>query len=219
MCGRYVSPETAAIERQWQVARRSGEVFAARFNVSPSMPVPVLWREGEALALGAARWGFVPHWWKEAKPPRFSHNARIEEAATKPMWREALRGAGLQAGGARCLVPALGWYEWRESDRQPFYLHRADGRLAALAGLVCPLPDGRGLSCAILTGPAQGALASVHDRTPILLSAEQEGPWLERGFATGAFQEERGAIQFHPVPRLVNSSRAEGPQLIEPLAA
>lgn len=212
MCGRYVSPDTAAIERQWQIGRRSGDPFPARFNVSPAMPVPILWREEDSLALGAARWGFVPHWWKEAKPPRFSHNARVEEAAAKPMWRDAMR----DESGARCLVPAQGWYEWRETDRQPFYFHRADGRLVAFAGL---MSGSNGiLTCTILTGAARGSLASIHERMPLALAPSGEEAWLRSGALALAEDIER-AISHYPVPKLVNSSRAEGPALIEPLAA
>lgn len=213
MCGRYVSPDTAAVERQWQIARSSGDPFPTRFNVSPGMPVPILWREDDSLALGAARWGFIPHWWKEAKPPRFSHNARVEEAASKPMWRDAMRE---ETGGARCLVPAQGWYEWQESgrsgDRQPFYFHRADGRLVAFAGLMS-VREGV-LTCAILTGASRGSLAPIHERMPLALAPAGENAWLR----SGALALAEG-IAHYPVPKLVNSSRAEGPSLIEPLTA
>jgi putative SOS response-associated peptidase YedK len=29
--------------------------------------------------------GLIPFWWKKPKPPNFTFNTRIEEAATKPM--------------------------------------------------------------------------------------------------------------------------------------
>src|SRR4051812_30867761 len=99
MCGRYVSPDQAAIERQWRIVRAGVLPFPIRFNVAPTAVVPILFNAEEGLELAAARWGFVPQWWSQPKPPRFSHNARIEEAAGKPMWRDAMREA-------RCLVPA-----------------------------------------------------------------------------------------------------------------
>lgn len=209
MCGRYVSPDTAAIEARWHIGRRNGNPFPKRFNVAPAADVPILFARDGALALAPARWGLVPHWWKEARPPRLSHNARLEEAAGKPLWRDAMRRT-------RCLVPAAGWYEWRESDRQPFYFHRRDGRLAALAGLMAwwidPSTGESLLSCAVLTTQATGELATVHDRTPVALAPSAEGAWLESGAPAAAPE----AIAFHPVRRLVNSSRAEGAELIEP---
>src|SRR2546421_738090 len=99
----------------------TGAPFPARFNVAPGSDVPLLLFQKNGFLLKSAKWGLVPHWWKQEKPPRLSHNARLEEAAAKPMWRDALRGA-------RGLMPARGWYEWR-ADKQPYYFHRRDGRL------------------------------------------------------------------------------------------
>jgi len=81
MCGRYVSPEQASIERAWKIDRTSSNPFPRRFNVQPTTDVPVLRLDGRALVLEAARWGLIPHWWKQDKPPTFTINARLEEAA------------------------------------------------------------------------------------------------------------------------------------------
>lgn len=203
MCGRYVAPDTAAIERQWRLAP-GGAAFERRFNVAPAADVPVLRQDKEGqLVLASARWGLVPHWWTQARPPRFNHNARLEEAAAKPMWRDSLRRW-------RCIFPVVGWYEWRESDKQPFYFHRSDGRLAALAGLLS-FKDGM-LTCAVLSTGAQDRPAAVHHRMPVSLPAEAEAAWLE----SGTVQADAAGIAFHAVRRLVNSSKAEGPALLEP---
>jgi putative SOS response-associated peptidase YedK len=203
MCGRYVAPDTAAIERQWKLPP-GGAAFERRFNVAPAADVPVLRRDKDGqLVLAPARWGLVPHWWTQARPPRFNHNARLEEAAAKPMWRDSLRRW-------RCILPVVGWYEWRESDRQPFYFHRADGRLAALAGLLS-FKDGM-LTCAVLSTEAQDGPAAVHHRMPVALSPDAEAAWLESGTVHG----DAAALAFHAVRRLVNSSKAEGPALLEP---
>ena len=202
MCGRYVAPDTAAIERQWRIVRSDGGPFLLRYNVAPTLEVPVLRRKDEGLVLEGARWAFVPFWWKQPTPPRISHIARLEEAASKPMWRDAMRSG-------RCLVPAVGWYEWRESDRQPHYFHRADGRLSAIAGLVSR-HQGK-LTCAILTRAAEGSLAAVHERMPAALAEDAQEAWLAGGEAAVDVE----ALAHHPVRRLVNNSRAEGPGLIE----
>ena len=91
MCGRFVSPEEATIERYWQLGRHNFKLLPRRFNVFPTDTVQFLrWpSNSEGLELAAGRWGLVPHWWKEAKPPKMSFNARVEEAAGKPMWRRA----------------------------------------------------------------------------------------------------------------------------------
>ena len=113
MCGRFVSPEERALERAFNLGRRDNpNPFPRRFNVCPTDTIPFLRMpsSSDQLELATARWGLVPHWWKEAKPPRASFNARLEEAADKPMWRDAF-------ARARCLVPAEGWYEWRAVER------------------------------------------------------------------------------------------------------
>lgn len=205
MCGRYVAPDTAALEAQWRLGPSETALFERRFNVAPAAEVPVLRKDRAGrLVLARARWGLVPHWWTQARPPRFNHNARLEEAAAKPMWRDAL-------ARWRCLLPALGWYEWRESDRQPYYFARSDGRLAALAGLLSYRKD-VGLTCAVLSMEATGKLADVHHRMPVVLDPENEASWLE----TGKVERISEMIAFHPVRKLVNSAKAEGPELLEP---
>src|ERR1043166_7978141 len=185
MCGRYVSPDQAAIEREWHIGRGSGNPFPRRFNVAPTTQVPILRinRESGEFELTLARWGRIPHWWKESKLPAFSINARSEEVATKPMWRDSLRSA-------RCLVPAAGWYEWQVTERadsaagelrvikQPHFIHRRAGRPVGFAGLmsVCALPgqDTPVVSCAILTKAASESIAGVHDRMPVVLPPEAQ---------------------------------------------
>lgn len=74
MCGRYVSPDTAAIERAWHIGRTNSNPFRRRFNVPTTTNVPLL-RGNPAtreLELVEARWGFIPHWWKQPRPPQRS---------------------------------------------------------------------------------------------------------------------------------------------------
>jgi len=206
MCGRYVSPDQSAIERAWRLRRSNPLPFVRRFNVAPTDPVPLLVLEDGMLTLHSARWGLIPGWWREEKPPKLSFNARVEEAAAKPMWRDAMRGA-------RCLLPALGWYEWRQPDKQPYYFHRRDGRPVALAGLFSRY-RGR-ITCAVLSTAAQGRLEAVHERMPVFLDEAGEAAWLESGAVASAPDE----IEFHPVRKAVNTAAVDSPDLIEPLAA
>ena len=124
MCGRFVSPEERALERVFDLGRRDNpSPFARRYNVCPTDKIPFLRQPANAsrpeLALG--RWGMVPHWWKEAKPPRTSFNARLEEAADKPMWRDAF-------ARSRCLIPAEGWYEWQAVEREGVSVFAKDAK-------------------------------------------------------------------------------------------
>ncbi|MEX2241594.1 MAG: SOS response-associated peptidase [Burkholderiales bacterium] len=217
MCGRYVSPEQASIERAWKIDRTSSNPFPRRFNVQPTTAVPVLLLEDGARRLRGARWGLIPHWWKQDKPPGFTINARLEEISGKPMWRDPIRRS-------RCLLPAEGWYEWQETPggKQPHYITRRDRRPFCFAGLHALWRDT--LSCAILTTQALGPAAEVHERMPVVLPEEDHAAWLEptmhdAAVATAMALEPMAPEQFEhfPVSRRVNNARNEGPDLIEPL--
>ena len=111
--------------------------------------------------------------------------------------------------------------------KQPHYVKRADGALACFAGLMAVWrpPEGEPLlSCAIMTVDATGHLAQVHERAPVVLPESSYDAWLDRrlvdGVAIQALTDARmppEAFVHHPVRPLVNSARADGPELIEPL--
>lgn len=216
MCGRYVSPDRAAIERAWKIDRTGSNPFPRRYNVQPTTEVPVLRLEDGARVLDAARWGLIPHWWKKDAPPTHTINARLEEAAGKPMWRDPLRRS-------RCLLPAEGWYEWQAlaGGKQPHYIRRADGRPFCFAGLVSVWQDR--LSCALLTRASGGPVAEVHDRMPVVLPDDALEGWLDPGLedATRFAREHALEREFvhYAVSKRVNDARNEGAELIEPLAA
>lgn len=217
MCGRYVSPEQASIERAWKIDRTSGNPFPRRFNVQPTTAVPVLMLDEGYRTLAAARWGLIPHWWKQDKPPTFTINARLEDISVKPMWRDPIRRS-------RCLLPAEGWYEWQEtpSGKQPHYITRRDRRPFCFAGINTAW---RGtLSCALLTTQALGPVAEVHERMPVVLPEEDHDAWLDPALhdasvVTAMAREPMapGEFEHYPVSRRVNNARNEGPDLIEPL--
>jgi putative SOS response-associated peptidase YedK len=231
MCGRYVHPDSAAIERAWHVGRDDGDPFEANYNVAPTTAVPILrlGRETGAVELTRARWGFIPHWWKNAKAPQTTINARSEEVAAKPMWRDAWRRS-------RCIIPASGWYEWREMDRvdpetgevkpykQPYFMRRPDGAPFCFAGLMAwwqPADADAGVvSCAILTRGAEGRPAEVHDRMPVILPDDAHATWLDRTVSDPAPIAERAEADFvyAPVSTALNRRGAEGAALIEPVA-
>ncbi len=232
MCGRYVSPEQAEIERFWHIGRHNLDPFGRRFNISPASLVPVLrlHRATGEIELVTARWGLIPVWWKEPKPPRMTHNARSEEAATKLMWKGSL-------SKSRCLIPALGWYEWKQVERtdlttgeiikakQPYFFHLPQTLPFAFAGVMAlwkPANDAQWkASCAILTRDAVGSAADVHDRMPVLLSKGQERDWLDARITdpgqalASALGTEITALEYHPVSSRVNFSSNDEAGLVE----
>jgi len=203
MCGRYVTPDIAEIERAFGVTRTPGLLFPRHFNVAPTAQVPIL-RRGRELAL--ARWGFIPYWWSKPKPPASAFNARAEDIATKPLWRDAYRES-------RCLIPAAGWYEWQAvvGGKRPHYVYRNDRALFCFAGVMSKRPM---ISCAILTRPASTQLSAVHARMPLVLPPDALDAWLE-----GAIDaDEVGPVELahHPVDPRVNTANEDDEALTRP---
>lgn len=226
MCGRYLSPDQAALERDNDLRVRNPLVRV--YNAAPSMELPVLrWTPAPELAAAAERevlpmrWGLVPGWWSRPALPTSTINARSEEAASKPMWRDAVRRG-------RALVPALGWYEWQvgPAGKQPFFLHAADLGLIWFAGLWAARRDAEGhesLSFAILTRAASPAVAVVHDRMPVVLPPAAQLDWLEPGSDRGserlaaAVAAASNDFAWYPVSTYVNAPRNQGDRCIAPL--
>jgi putative SOS response-associated peptidase YedK len=230
VCGRYVSPEQAEIERFWHIGRHNGNPFGRRFNVSPTQLIPILRldRATGEIELVNARWGLIPAWWKDAKLPRTSHNARSEEAATKPMWKGPL-------AKTRCLIPAVGWYEWKTVRRpdpatgeirlvkQPHFFHLPDDRLFSFAGLMAmwkPDQDAEWqATCAVLTRAAAGPAVEVHDRMPVVLTGDSQDAWLDPAISDldriMTMMAEHGVteVAHHPVNSRVNTARDDDEDL------
>lgn len=225
MCGRFVLPEEAAVLACWpQIAPIQDGGWKACFNVAPARTVPVLVREpGGGLALRPARWGLIPAWWRRESPPARTFNARSEDAARKPMWRDSLPAR-------RCLVPAGGWYEWKRPDGaaglsgrpspQPYFICRPREPVLAFAGLWArrePAGSDPALSFAILTQPAAPAISFIHPRMPVVVPLDQQAEWLDpRTTAeTARTLIARACEDFlaRPVSSRVNDARQDSPDL------
>ena len=132
MCGRYVSPDEASIEREFNLVHAEWN-FPASFNVAPTQAVPVV-RMHQGRRSGARlHWGLIP-FFAHGIPPKYSTiNARIETVRTSASYR------GPWKRNQRCLVVALGFYEWQLQvdgrTKVPYYIHLNDQDMFAFAGL------------------------------------------------------------------------------------
>jgi putative SOS response-associated peptidase YedK len=221
LCGRFglfATPEL--LEEYFGLAERP-EVLAPRYNIAPGQVAAVVREREGRRSLDTLRWGLVPHW---AKDPSIGHrlvNARLDGLATKPAFRDAW-------GRRRCLVPASGFYEWAApvgGRKRPHFAVAEDDPLLALAGLWERWRGPKGESretFVVVTVPAQGVLAPIHDRMPLLVQREAQALWLDpsSNFAdVAALADTPPAVAVHPVGFDVNDARNDGPSLVEPLAA
>jgi putative SOS response-associated peptidase YedK len=172
MCGRYMI--TSSFEA---MARLFGATLAdlgpdvVRPNVSPTETIPVCVSHEGDRTLVPMRWGLLPPWYRAPNGGPLLINARAEDIATKPAFREAIRAR-------RCLIPADGFYEWQgeKGAKVPWVIRPADAGPLAFAGLWQPW---RGLdTCAIVTCPPNTLLAPIHDRMPVVIAPDDFALWL-----------------------------------------
>src|SRR5262244_3466624 len=174
MCGRYLiitTPE--AIRQFFQYPEQPN--FPARYNVSPTQPIPIVRLAEGRRQFALVRWGLIPAWVKDPRGFSLLINARAESALDKPAFRNAMRRR-------RCLVPADGFYEWKQDGarRRPFYA--AAKSLVAFAGVWEPWigPNGEEMETAcIITTTANRTLRPLHDRMPAVIPPQAFDLWLD----------------------------------------
>jgi putative SOS response-associated peptidase YedK len=188
------------------------------FNVCPTNRVHVVTGDEAGRRLGAMRWGFLPHWYKTPNDGPLLINARAETIARKPAFRAACRER-------RCLIPVSGFYEWTKDEngnRLPWYIHRSDNAPIAFAGVWQVWDKGETplTTCAIVTAAAKGPVSAIHHRMPVAIEPEDWPLWLgEAGKGAAALMGKATGERFvfHRVEPKVNSNRAKGPNLIQPI--
>jgi putative SOS response-associated peptidase YedK len=204
MCGRFARRSTQQVLADWfGVELEEMPWFAPSYNAAPQSVQPVvrLNRDSGKPEFVLNRWGLVPFWAKDAKPAYATINARAEEAATKPAFREALKKR-------RCLVPADAFYEW-----QPY----------AFAGLWerWQPKEGPALETfTILTTDPNELMEPIHNRMPVILDPRDYARWLQPGDPARPpidllrpFPAEK--MLAWPVSGRVGNVRNNDPQLLE----
>ncbi len=181
MCGRFARKSTQDLLAEWfGVELEDMPWFAPSYNVAPQSVQPVVRpnRDTGAREFALLRWGLVPFW---AKDPKFGYstiNARAEEAASKPAFRDALKKR-------RCLVPADAFYEWQRIDpktKHPFAFALKSGEPYAFAGLWDRWQgkDNATLETfTILTTDPNALMEPVHNRMPVILEPKDYERWLD----------------------------------------
>jgi len=219
MCGRFAVTLPQDAMAQLFAAHPVNDLPAIpNYNVCPTNDVHVVTSDGTDRQLGSMRWGFIPHWYKTPTDGPLLINARAETIAEKPAFKAAARER-------RCLVPASGFYEWtkdEDGNRLPWFIHPAKGEALAFAGIYQSWDKGEApmTTCAIVTTAANAPMSQIHHRMPVIL-AEKDWPlWLgeaAHGAATLMTAAPDDALEFYRVEPKVNSNRASGSDLIDPL--
>jgi len=199
--------------------------FAPSYNAAPQSVQPVvrIGRDSGAREVALARWGLVPFWAKDAKLAYSTFNARAEEVAQKPAFREALKKR-------RCLVPADAFYEWQRLDaktKRPFAIGMSGGEPFALAGLWESWKPADGLpleTFTILTTDPNEIMEPIHNRMPVIVEPRDYARWLEPGDPARPPVDllrpyAAGKMLAWPVGQRVGNVRNNDPELLEETAS
>jgi putative SOS response-associated peptidase YedK len=224
VCGRYsLKPvDPAQLPARFPIGE-SLAITPPYYNITPSSEVLAVTTDAEGRPRGEhLRWGLIPNWAKDTKIGFKMINARAETLGERPAYRTAFERF-------RCLIPADGFYEWQavpsEGRKQPFHITRADGELFAFAGLWSVWHRGEPeelRSCTIITTAANSAVATVHDRMPVILPRAAEPLWLAHDAPPAQLQALLGGLPademaLRPVGPAVNDARYDGPEcLLDP---
>jgi len=242
MCGRYTSTSTVEqLVEVYEVDEVRTDQLALRWNVAPSQPVYAVAARrrrrdegavGVHRQLGTFRWGLVPSWAKDPSVGNRMINARSDSLAERPAFRAAF-------ARRRCIIPADAFYEWQapappnpggaapKRGKVPWAVRLRNDRPMAFAGLWEVWRDGADggevvRSCAVITTDANGLLAPIHSRMPVVLPATAWDQWLDPAFddiealAELLVPAPDEWFETFVVSSRVNAVANEGPELLEP---
>jgi len=222
MCGRYTL--TTPIERLSEKFQFQQIIpLKPRHNIAPSQSVAVVryTAEDSERKLSMLLWGLISAWVQDPAKSTKPINAKSETVAEKPMFREAFKRR-------RCLIPADGFYEWKQEDgrKQPVYIRMKDGDPFAFAGLWEHWEGKEGQtieSCTILTTEPNDLLSQIHNRMPVILAQKDYEQWLNLDLHDIAHLNPllqpypADSMTAFPVNLRVNNPRHDDPLCIEPL--
>ncbi|MCF7837827.1 MAG: SOS response-associated peptidase [Candidatus Marinimicrobia bacterium] len=167
MCGRYSLTLRAghAKLRQLLPAVAQWPALEPRYNIGPGQACAAV----RAPAVGGLEW--LTWGWPAQRPgARPVINARAETITRISTFREALPDR-------RAVLPADGFYEWR--DRQAYYFQLPEGEPFGLAALWTDGSTGPGPPrCLVLTTAPNPIVAPIHDRMPVVLDRAGCARWL-----------------------------------------
>jgi putative SOS response-associated peptidase YedK len=218
MCGRAKLPDDVSeIKLDLKIDFDQIGDYRPRWNAAPTSKLPVVTSEAGRRILTLMRWGLIPSWAKNLKIGYSTFNARAESLTTRAAFRSAWQAE------RRCLVLADGYYEWRDSDKQPFAVALANRGPMTLADWRSPTGETI-KSFAIITTTANGLLTPLHDRMPVIIAPDRWGDWLgensapESTVTTLLRPYTDDAMAFWAVDRRVGNVRNDSPDLFAPVA-
>ncbi|MHB1798333.1 MAG: SOS response-associated peptidase [Vulcanimicrobiaceae bacterium] len=166
MCGRYAryQPLPVFAEAVGVPAPQAEGLDRPRYNVAPGTPGWLLHRDAQGEVV------FAEMSWRFPTPRGNRINVRSETAHVVPEYREPF-------AQHRCVVLASGFYEpegARTEKHRPWWYFEAGDHTPIFFGAIA-----HDAGFAILTRSPVDPVARVHDRSPVLVPADQVLQWLD----------------------------------------
>ena len=165
--------------------------FKRRFNTSGQLELPIHFANAFTQPewpvvtteapheLGPMNWGFVPSWAKvepkEFLRTRMTYNCVSEEAAEKPVFRDALKR------GRRCLIPVTKFFEHHHTGKGakapkiPYAIGLKDDEIFSLGGLY---ENGTFTILTTAAGPLMSRIHNSKGRQVVVVPRAFENDWL-----------------------------------------
>ncbi len=198
---------------------------ASSWNVKPTQPVPVALTSAKTRErrFELAHWSLVPPWARNLSQKYPTFNARAETLSERRTFAPALKHQ-------RCAVVVSGFYEWT-GPKQARLPHAVFGPrpMLLMAGLYswwrdpgAAAGEGWHLTTTVVTRASAGAMATLHDRMPVLLGSTLLADWLDpdsKGDQSLVDAVSEASVQLAKDLRTyaVHPLRGDGPELILPI--
>jgi len=221
MCGRFaqviVHEDLQKLVKELNI-KETDEQIEINYNLAPTQTTAAIVAKDTLRYIGYFRWGLIPSWSREIGKFNLI-NVRSETIHEKPTFKSGL-------ARRRCLIPANGFYEWREGDKTPFYIHPAQGDLLFFAGIYDTWTDPEGSfipSCSIITTESNPFMRSIHQRMPVILSGDGIDAWLNPANTDPKLLDTLlkpcadDLLKRYPVSKFVNNIRNNSPACLQAL--
>lgn len=170
MCGRYmlysekedrvIKAIVEEVNKKYHGAIKKGDIYPTDLA-----PVYVSRPDQQGVALRLLKWGYSWHYRKKT----LLINARSETVLEKAVFRDDFIKQ-------RCLIPAVGFYEWNEKKEQ--FRFTSGDELFYLGGFFHHQAEGFD-EFLIMTKPPVELVAEVHNRMPVVIAADQAMDFLD----------------------------------------
>ncbi|MBR4060766.1 MAG: SOS response-associated peptidase family protein [Lachnospiraceae bacterium] len=167
MCGRFwIDSDTAKeIEKTIRMVDEKLKMERHSKDIHPTEKAPVISYQQGSMLLADKKWGFPGF-----DSGKVIFNARAESVLEKKMFRESVLKR-------RLVIPAAGFYEWnRKKEKVAFTSAVVEQPILYMAGFYNKY--GNEDRFVILTTGANGSMADVHERMPLLLKNQELEEWL-----------------------------------------